>query len=81
MKRFDSTKPKYAHLFRTTTLLINFLHMRHVDITYEGVGDLIINLATHGWVGISSCRCKIALTPNLNSSSMITLTSLTTSNY
>ncbi len=51
MKRFDSTKPKYAHLFRVATLLTNFLHMRRMDLTYEVVGDLIINPAEHGWVG------------------------------
>jgi hypothetical protein len=29
MKRFDSTKQKYNHLFRATTLLTNFLHRCH----------------------------------------------------
>jgi hypothetical protein len=51
MKKFDSTKPKYAHLFQATTLLINFLHMRCMALTYEVVGDLIANLTEHGWVG------------------------------
>jgi hypothetical protein len=51
MKRFDSTKPKYAHLFWIAALLINFLHMRHMDLTYKVVGDLIVNIAEHGWVG------------------------------
>jgi hypothetical protein len=51
MKKFDSTKLKYAHLFRATTLLINFLHMRCMDFTYEVVSDLIANPAEHGWVG------------------------------
>jgi hypothetical protein len=43
MKRFDLTKPKYAHLFQVTTLLINFIHMRRMDLTYKVVGDLIVN--------------------------------------
>jgi hypothetical protein len=51
MKRFDSTKPKYAHLFQATTLLIIFLQRRYMDFTYEVVGDLIANLATRGWTG------------------------------
>jgi hypothetical protein len=51
MKKFDSTKPKYAHLFRTTALLTNFLHMRCMDLTYKVVGDLIANTVEHGWVG------------------------------
>jgi hypothetical protein len=48
MKRFDSTKPKYAHLFQDVAHLNNFLHMRCMDLTYEVVGDLIINLAKCG---------------------------------
>jgi hypothetical protein len=48
MKRFDSTKPKYAHLFQIVTLQINFLHKRCMDLTNEVVGDLIINPIEHG---------------------------------
>jgi hypothetical protein len=48
MKRFDSTKPKYAHLFRIVTVQINFLHKRCMDLTNEVVGDLIINPIEHG---------------------------------
>ncbi len=51
MKMFDSTKPKDSHLFQVTVHLTNFLHMRHMDLTYEIVGDLIINLIICGWVG------------------------------
>ncbi len=51
MKRFDSTKPKYAHLFQVATLLTNFLDMRHMDPAYKVVGDLIVNLASRGWDG------------------------------
>ncbi len=29
MKKFDSTKPKYSHLFHTMVLFINFLPMKH----------------------------------------------------
>jgi hypothetical protein len=47
MNRFDWTKPKYAHLFETTTLLTNFLHRKDMDLTYK-VGDLITNPTTHG---------------------------------
>ncbi len=49
MKRFDSTKPKYSHLFQAVTILINFLHKKCMDFTYEIIGDHDTNLATHGW--------------------------------
>jgi hypothetical protein len=39
IKRFDSTKPKYAHLFQVTIVSTNFLHRKHMDLTYEVVGD------------------------------------------
>jgi hypothetical protein len=39
MKRFNSTKLIYSHLFQVATLLINFLHRRHMDLTYEVIGD------------------------------------------
>jgi len=52
MKRFDSTKPKYiAYLFLIAIFLTNFLHRIHMDLTYEFVGDQIINVIAHGWVG------------------------------
>ncbi len=51
MKRFDSTKPKYAYLFWATIFLTNFLHGIHMDLTYEFVGDQIVNVIAHGWVG------------------------------
>jgi len=51
MKMFDSTKPKYSHLFQVAAHLTNFLHMRRMDFTYEIVGDLIVNLVICGWVG------------------------------
>jgi hypothetical protein len=49
VKRFDSTKQKYAHLFRAVTRLTNFLQKRCVDLTYEVVGDLIVNPTICGW--------------------------------
>jgi hypothetical protein len=48
MKRFDSIKPKYAQSFRVATLLTNFLHKRHMDLTYEVVGDLTTNIVARG---------------------------------
>jgi hypothetical protein len=39
IKRFDSTKPKYAHLFQVVIVLINFLCRKRMDLTYEVVGD------------------------------------------
>ncbi len=48
IKRFDSTKPKYAHLFQIAIVLTNFLHRKHMDLTYEVVGDYIVNPITHG---------------------------------
>jgi hypothetical protein len=44
MKRFDSTKQKYSHLFRVTIFLTNFLHKICMDLTYEVIGDQNVNL-------------------------------------
>jgi len=49
MKRFDSTKPKYACLFWIVVLPTNFLHRRHMDLTYKVVSDQIANPTTHGY--------------------------------
>jgi hypothetical protein len=49
MKRFHSTKPKYAHLFKTVVLPTNFLHRRHMDLTYKVIGDQIANPTAHVW--------------------------------
>jgi hypothetical protein len=51
MKRFDSTKPKYSHLFKSRTLLNNFLHRRRMNLTYEVNNDHFSNLEDHGWAG------------------------------
>jgi hypothetical protein len=48
MKRFDSTKPKYAQLFRVVILLTDFLHKKHMDFTYKVVGDLTTNIVARG---------------------------------
>jgi hypothetical protein len=39
MKRFDSTKPKFSHLFQVDILIINYLHCHRMDLTYEVIGD------------------------------------------
>jgi hypothetical protein len=49
MKKFDSTKPKYEHLFQALAFLTNFLHKKRMDLTYAVVGDLITNLIKHGY--------------------------------
>jgi hypothetical protein len=49
MKRFDSTKSKYSHLFRIATLLIKFLHMKCMNLTYEVIGDQNANRTPHNW--------------------------------
>jgi hypothetical protein len=51
MKRFDSTKSVYSHLFKFGALLINILHKRRMDLTYKVIGDHLPNLEDHGWVG------------------------------
>ncbi len=49
MKRFDSTKPRYSRLFKYGTLLINFMHRRRMDLTYEVIGDHLPNPKDHKW--------------------------------
>jgi hypothetical protein len=43
MKKFDSTKLKYTHLFQIAILFIDFLHMRCMDVTFKVVGDENLN--------------------------------------
>ncbi len=50
MKNFDSTKPKCSHLFKSGTLLTNFLHKRRMELTYEVIDDHLLNPEDHGWV-------------------------------
>jgi hypothetical protein len=35
MKKFNSIKPKYTHMFQATILFINFIHKRHMDFTFK----------------------------------------------
>ncbi len=75
-KRFDSTKPKYSHLFWVATLLIKFLHMKHMNLTYK---VKVIKMLTQLHMvrqGISNYRSKIDLILILNLSFMMTPRSL-----
>jgi hypothetical protein len=47
MKRFNSTKSKYYHLFRVAAILIDFLHKHWMDFTYKVIGDQIEDLADY----------------------------------
>jgi hypothetical protein len=38
MKCFDSTKKK-NHVFQVVAILTNFLHICHLEFTYEVIGD------------------------------------------
>lgn len=48
MKRLDSSKPKYSHFFQVVILFTNFMHRKHMDLTYEIIGDYNFDLTTHG---------------------------------
>ncbi len=50
MKRFDSTKSKYTHLFHFVTFFTNFLLKKHMGgFTYEIAGDQNLNPTAHCW--------------------------------
>jgi hypothetical protein len=50
MKCFNSTKPKYNHLFKTTTIITNFLHRHCLDFTFEVIDNHITDLiGNYGW--------------------------------
>lgn len=49
MKNFNSTKPRYTHLFWVAIFYINFLHTRHMDLTFDMVGDWNPNQTTHDY--------------------------------
>jgi hypothetical protein len=72
MKRFNSTKPKFSHLFQFVALLANFLHRNKRNLTFEMVGEHLFDLADHKWE-ISNYKSKQALTFALNSSSELPL--------
>jgi hypothetical protein len=48
MKYIGFTKDKYNHLFKMTTLLINFFHMCRQDFTLEVIGEHLDDLTKHG---------------------------------
>jgi hypothetical protein len=76
MKSFDSTKPRYSHLFKSRALLTNFLHRRKMELTYGLLVTIFIILKTTDGLGTSNYMCRQALTCALNSSSKIILNSL-----
>jgi hypothetical protein len=41
MKIFDSTKPKYNHLFKATIILTNFLHKHCLDFIVKVINNRI----------------------------------------
>jgi hypothetical protein len=73
MKRFDNTKPRYSHLFKS---FINFLHRRKMELTYRLLVTIFIILKTTNGLGTSNYMCRQALTYAINSSSKIILNSL-----
>jgi hypothetical protein len=44
----NSTKLRYSHIFQTTIVLINFLHMRHMNLMFDVIGDQNFDPLTHG---------------------------------
>jgi len=70
MKIFNSTKPKFSHLFQFVALLVNFLHRSKKNLTYEMVGEHLFDLVDHTWE-ISNYKSKQALTFSWNSSSKL----------
>jgi hypothetical protein len=70
--KFVDIEP-FDHAF---TLLINFLHKRKMDLTYEGIDlTIFLILKTMNGLGTSNYMCRQALTCALNSSSEITISS------
>ncbi len=77
MKRFNSTQPKFTHIFQVTTILTSFLHKRCMDLMYEVVGDRNPNPTTFmASKEAYNYKSKIFLTCVINSSSNITPKSL-----
>lgn len=48
IKRFDSTKPKYNHLFKAIVIFINFIHMSHLYFIIKVIGNRIANPSNYG---------------------------------
>jgi hypothetical protein len=76
MKKFDSTKPKYSHLFWIATLLIKILHMKHMNLTYKVKVIKMLTQLHMARLRISSYRSKIGLIPILDLYFMMTPKSL-----
>ena len=51
MKRFDATKPKFHHLFRSAAIFTNFLHRRRKDLSFAIVGPRNPGAGEGGWKG------------------------------
>jgi hypothetical protein len=51
MKIFDSIKQNYNHLFKSTTLLTNFLRKCHQDFTVEVIGEHQDYFIEYEWDG------------------------------
>jgi hypothetical protein len=51
MKIIDSTNSNFKYLFQYVALLANFLHRRKRDLTYEVIGEHLLNPTNYGWIG------------------------------
>jgi hypothetical protein len=49
-KIFDSTKPKFSHLFQANVFLINYLHCDWMDFTYDVIEDQNFDPIVQRWV-------------------------------
>jgi hypothetical protein len=48
LKRFDSTKSKFNHLFQYVVLFFNLMHRKKKDLTYEVIGEHLPNPTNYG---------------------------------
>jgi hypothetical protein len=51
MKRFDSTKPRFPHLFQADCIMTNFLPRRRMEINFEVTGVQAQVAQDIGWDG------------------------------
>jgi DDE superfamily endonuclease len=51
MKRFDSTKPKFPHLFQAGCIMTNVLHRRRMEMNFEVMGNQSQAEQDIGWEG------------------------------
>jgi hypothetical protein len=49
MKKFDSTKLKYNHLFKVVIIFANNLHRHSMDFRFEVIGEQMSDPTNHGW--------------------------------